>query len=39
MAAVCNPDMFDMYTYNDHQAYGMLEVIQNLLLDWDEATT
>lgn len=39
MAAVRCPDTFDMYTYNDHEAYGILEVMQNLMLDWDEATT
>lgn len=39
MAAVRCPDVFGMYTYNDHSAYGTLEVIQNLLLDWVEAGT
>lgn len=39
MAAVRNPDVFGMYTYNDHEAYGMLEVCQNLMLDWVEAKT
>jgi len=31
------PDNFDMYTFNDHHGYGMLEVIQNLVLDFVEA--
>jgi hypothetical protein len=31
------PDNFDMYTYNDHEGYGVLEVVQNLLLDFSEA--
>ncbi|KAH8659511.1 hypothetical protein BGZ61DRAFT_433606 [Ilyonectria robusta] len=31
------PDFFAMYTFNDHAAYGALEVVQNLLLDFDEA--
>lgn len=39
MAAVRCPDLFDMYTFNDHEAYGILEVCQNLLLDWVEAKT
>ncbi|CAG9993052.1 unnamed protein product [Clonostachys byssicola] len=32
-----NPDAFSMYTFNDHMAYGSLEVVQNLLLDFEEA--
>lgn len=39
MAAVRCPDNFAMYSFNDHEAYGYLEVCQNLMLDWDEATT
>lgn len=39
MAEYRSPDFFDMYTFNDHEAYGCLEVCQNLLLDWDEAKT
>lgn len=31
------PDNFEMYTYNDHEAYGILEVVQNLVLDYVEA--
>ncbi|KAI1780282.1 hypothetical protein F4818DRAFT_1423 [Hypoxylon cercidicola] len=32
-----NPDNFQMYTFNDHAAYGGIEVVQNLLLDYVEA--
>lgn len=32
------PDNFDMYTINDHAAYGSLEVLQNLFLDYEDAT-
>ncbi|PLB44596.1 hypothetical protein P170DRAFT_367737 [Aspergillus steynii IBT 23096] len=31
------PDMFDMYTYNDHHGYGIVQVVENLVLDFDEA--
>ncbi|KAI1761581.1 hypothetical protein GGR53DRAFT_20930 [Hypoxylon sp. FL1150] len=31
-----DPDGFEMYTFNDHAAYGCIEVIQNLFLDYDE---
>lgn len=31
------PDYFSMYTFNDHGAYGSLEVLQNLILDFEEA--
>lgn len=24
-----NPDFFNMYTFNDHAGYGVLEVVQN----------
>lgn len=34
---VRDPDSFRMYTYNDHSAYGVLQVIQNLVLDFEEA--
>lgn len=33
-----DPDNFAMYTYNDHMPYGVLEVIQNLVLDYEEAS-
>ncbi|KAI8630713.1 hypothetical protein F5Y19DRAFT_32367 [Xylariaceae sp. FL1651] len=36
-ASLRDPDNFDMYTYNDHAAYGALEVVQNLFLDFEEA--
>jgi hypothetical protein len=35
--ALRNPDCFRMYTFNDHSMYGVLEVLQNLILDFDEA--
>ncbi|KAF9889062.1 hypothetical protein FE257_008039 [Aspergillus nanangensis] len=31
------PDMFDIYTFNDHAGYGVVEVVQNLVLDFVEA--
>jgi hypothetical protein len=31
------PDMFDMYVTNDFEAYGVMEVVENLVLDWVEA--
>ncbi|KXX80644.1 hypothetical protein MMYC01_203400 [Madurella mycetomatis] len=31
------PDNFGMYTFNDHAGYGMLEIVQNLILDFEEA--
>jgi hypothetical protein len=32
-----SPDTFGMYTFNDHEGYGVLEVLQNLVLDFEEA--
>ncbi|KAI0879873.1 uncharacterized protein GGS22DRAFT_193854 [Annulohypoxylon maeteangense] len=32
-----DPDNFQMYTFNDHAGYGCVEIVQNLLLDYDEA--
>ncbi|KAK3291610.1 uncharacterized protein B0H64DRAFT_409539 [Chaetomium fimeti] len=32
------PDYFEMYTFNRHGAYGVLEVLQNLILDFEEAS-
>jgi hypothetical protein len=26
-----------MYTFNDHEGYGCLEMLQNLILDFEEA--
>lgn len=34
-----NPDEFAMYTYNDHAAYGALEVVENLVQDFNDAFT
>jgi hypothetical protein len=31
------PDNFQMYTFNDHEAYGMMQVFQNLILDYEDA--
>lgn len=39
MADVRDPDNFDMHTYNDHTAYGVLEVVQNLMLDYEEESS
>lgn len=32
-----NPDTFEMYIYNDFYGYGLMEVVGNLLLDFEEA--
>ncbi|GFG24330.1 hypothetical protein IFM61606_04236 [Aspergillus udagawae] len=32
------PDAFNMYTFNDHEGYGALEVVQNLFIDYVEAS-
>ncbi|KAK3332601.1 hypothetical protein B0T19DRAFT_457490 [Cercophora scortea] len=32
-----DPDNFNMYTFNDHMGYGVVEVIQNIFLDYEEA--
>lgn len=37
MANLRNPDTLNMHTYNDHAAYGVMEVVHNMLLDFDEA--
>lgn len=37
MTNLRNPDTLNMHTYNDHAAYGVLEVVHNMLLDFDEA--
>lgn len=34
MVDLRHPDLFSMYTFNDHSAYGAIEVVQNLLLDF-----
>ena len=39
MSSLRDPDGFGMYTYNDHLGYGVLEVAQNLVLDFEEAKT
>lgn len=30
------PDGFRIYTFNDHGAFGAVEVVENLLVDFDE---
>jgi hypothetical protein len=39
MASLRDPDTFDIYTYNDAAGYGVLETVQNLFRDFDEAST
>lgn len=34
---VRDPDFLGMYTYNDHLGYGVMEAVENLLLDFGEA--
>ena len=31
-----NPDAFGMHTYNDHMAYGAAEVVENMLIDFND---
>jgi hypothetical protein len=35
--AVRDPDNFDMHVYNDFFGYAVMELVENLLLDFDEA--
>jgi hypothetical protein len=37
MAHYRNPDNFEMHTFTDHEAYGLIKVVENLLLDFVEA--
>lgn len=37
MLDIRDPDDFGMHTFNDHACYGALEVLQNIMLDFDEA--
>ena len=40
MQTMCDlrtPDFYGMYTFNDHGCYGVIEVVQNIFLDFDEA--
>ncbi|KAH8899071.1 hypothetical protein GQ53DRAFT_742176 [Thozetella sp. PMI_491] len=32
-----SPENFHMHTFNGHESYGAMEVVQNLFLDFDEA--
>ncbi|OAA43468.1 hypothetical protein BBO_04611 [Beauveria brongniartii RCEF 3172] len=34
LATMRDPDNFQMYTYNDHYGYGLIEMLQNLILDY-----
>ena len=36
-ASLRDPDNFSMYTWNDHAGQGVMEVVQNLVLDFQEA--
>ncbi|XHG02977.1 hypothetical protein AWENTII_006298 [Aspergillus wentii] len=38
MVDLRDPDSFSMYTFNDHAGYGGIEVAQNMLLDFHEAS-
>ncbi|RAL07347.1 uncharacterized protein BO97DRAFT_378712 [Aspergillus homomorphus CBS 101889] len=38
MVDLRDPDAFQMYTFNDHAGYGAVEVAQNMLLDFQEAS-
>ncbi|KAM7189553.1 hypothetical protein V8F20_010092 [Naviculisporaceae sp. PSN 640] len=33
-----NPGTFGLHTFNDHMAYGAMEVIENIVLDYEEAS-
>lgn len=35
--AVRDPDNFDMHIYNDFFGYAIMELVENLFLDFDEA--
>lgn len=32
-----DPDSFGMYTFNDHLSYGVMEMMQNFFLDFEDA--
>ncbi|OAR02135.1 hypothetical protein LLEC1_07301 [Akanthomyces lecanii] len=34
LASLRDPDNFSMYTYNDHFGYGLIEMLQNMILDF-----
>lgn len=34
---VRDPDSMGMYTYNDHFGYGLRELVENILIDFDAA--
>jgi len=35
--AVRDPNNFAMYTNNDHAGYGVMQVLQNLIIDFERA--
>ncbi|KAJ4148006.1 hypothetical protein LMH87_002495 [Akanthomyces muscarius] len=37
LASLRDPDNFSMYTYNDHFGYGLIEMLQNMILDFMES--
>ncbi|KAM3442414.1 hypothetical protein MY4824_001008 [Beauveria thailandica] len=37
LATMRDPDNFRMYTFNDHYGYGLIEMLQNLILDYPES--
>ncbi|KAM0664944.1 hypothetical protein ACQRIU_006097 [Beauveria bassiana] len=37
LATLRDPDSFQMYTSNDHYGYGLIEMLQNLFLDYPES--
>jgi hypothetical protein len=37
MCSLRDPDLFEMYIYNDFYGYGLVEVLGNLFLDFEEA--
>ncbi|KAJ5788045.1 hypothetical protein N7457_003035 [Penicillium paradoxum] len=36
--SVRDPDNFEMHVYNDYFGYGIMELVENLLVDFEEAT-
>ena len=36
-SSYCNPDLFSMYIYNDFHGYGILELLDNLIIEFNGA--
>lgn len=36
-SSYCNPQLFNMYIYTDFEAYGILELLENLIIDFNGA--